>query len=63
MIPVRLREQMGMVSGQEYYFSTCEDEGRKYICIDCGPSSDAQSLEQAIQILQKNGMTIVKSDD
>ena len=62
MIPVRLREQMGLVSGQEYYFTTMVKDGRKYICIDCG-SVDNTSLEEAMRIIQANGMKIVESTD
>lgn len=62
MIPVRLRDQMGLVVGKEYYFSTMEKDGRRYICIDCG-SVDSTSLEEAMRIVQANGMKIVESTD
>lgn len=62
MIPIRLREQMGLTSGQEYYFTTMVKDGRKYICIDCG-SVDNTSLEEAMRIIQANGMKIVESTD
>lgn len=61
MIPIRLREEMHMVVGREYYFSTHEHEGRKYICVDCGPVDAPQiTLEDAIQLVQKNGLKIVQ---
>ena len=53
---------MGLVSGQEYYFTTMVKDGRKYICIDCG-SVDNTSLEEAMRIIQANGMKIVESTD
>lgn len=53
---------MGLVSGQEYYFTTMVKDGRKYICIDCG-SVDNTSLEEAMRIIQANGMKIVESAD
>lgn len=61
MIPIRLREQMGLTSGQEYYFTTMVKDGRKYICIDCG--SVDSSLEEAMKIIQANGLKIVKNAD
>ena len=41
---------MGLVSGQEYY-----------ICIDCG--SVDSSLEEAMKIIQANGLKIVENAD
>lgn len=61
MIPIRLREQMGLTSGQEYYFTTMVKDGRKYICIDCG--SVDFSLEEAMKIIQANGLKIVENAD
>lgn len=62
MIPIRLREEMGMETGKEYYFFTHEINGRKYICIDCG-STPKTTLEEAMQIVQENGLKIVQNDD
>lgn len=61
MIPIRLREQMGLTSGQEYYFTTMVKDSRKYICIDCG--SVDSSLEEAMKIIQANGLKIVENAD
>lgn len=52
---------MGLVSGQEYYFTTMVKDGRKYICIDCG--SVDSSLEEAMKIIQANGLKIVEDAD
>ncbi len=63
MIPVKLREELGLETGKEYYFLVHEEGGRKYICIDCGPAITSESLEKAMQIIQQSGMKIVQSDD
>lgn len=61
MIPIKLREQMGLTAGQEYYFLTAEEGGRKYICIDCGPTISNAELDRALQIIQASGMKVVSS--
>lgn len=59
MIPIRLREQMGMVPGRVYYFSTIEENGRKYICIDCGIANfSGKDVEEAVKIVEANGMKV-----
>lgn len=58
MIPVRLREQMNLTAGQVYYFSTMEENGHKYICIDCGPAISQEELEEAMRIIRANGLKI-----
>jgi bifunctional DNA-binding transcriptional regulator/antitoxin component of YhaV-PrlF toxin-antitoxin module len=58
MIPIRLREQMGLQLGNEYRFAWTEENGRSYICIDCGPSKAAIRLEEAKDILRRHGMEI-----
>lgn len=63
MIPIKLREELGLQLGQEYYFLTHEENGRKYICIDCGPTITPESLEKAMQIVQASGMKVVQNDD
>lgn len=63
MIPVKLREQMNLNPGQVYYFSTLEANGRKYICIDCGPAISNEELDKAMQIVQASGLKVVQSDD
>lgn len=52
---------MGLELGKEYSFSTLESDGRKYICIDCGPADD--SLERALEIVKQNGFRIEKEND
>lgn len=60
MIPVKLRDQMGLVTGREYYFSTMEKDGRRYILIDCGSCDE---LAEAMRIVQASGLKIVQNDD
>ncbi len=56
VIPKKLVEQMGLITGQEYSFYTLEDnEGRKFICIEC-PGIDAKTLEEARRIVEKYGL-------
>lgn len=56
VIPTKLRDQMGLITGQEYQFYTMEDDtGRKFICIEC-PGIDEKTLEEARRIVQKYGM-------
>lgn len=63
MIPVKLRDQMGLIPGREYYFSTMEKDGRRYICIDCGTVESAiANLEEAMRIIEASGLKIVKNN-
>lgn len=63
MIPIRLRDQAGMIVGQEYDFEYYVRNGHKYISIDCGPVEDSITLEEAMQLLQKHGYKFVKDDN
>lgn len=63
MLPKPLREQMGLIIGQEYNFFKFEDEqGRKFICIEC-PGIDEATLEEARRIVQKYGLKIDKNNE
>lgn len=62
MIPVKLREQVGLVVGEEYSFSVLEKDNRRFICIDCGPITNGPSLEEAINIVQTSGLKVVEND-
>lgn len=53
---------MGLITGKEYYFSTLEKDGRRFICIDCGPIENT-SLEEAMKIVQANGLKVVENAD
>ena len=54
MIPVRLRDQLGLITGREYSFEV------RYICIDCGLNTE---LEEAMKLVQNAGLKIVQNDD
>lgn len=60
MIPVRLRDQLGLVLGREYTFEVHTINGRNYICIDCGMNTE---LEEAMKLVQNAGMKCVQNDD
>lgn len=56
MLPKPLREQLGLINGNEYEFYIHEDdEGRKFLCIEC-PGIDEQTLAEARRIVEKYGM-------
>lgn len=55
VIPTKLRERMGLVTGQEYTFYTLEMDGRKFICIEC-PGIDEETLAEARRLVAKYGM-------
>ena len=61
VIPSRLRQELGIIENKEYDFYTLEYEGKKYLCIECGELAD--ELAQAMEIAQKYGMKIVKSEN
>lgn len=60
MIPVRLRDQLGLITGREYSFEVKQIDGRNYICIDCGLNTE---LEEAMKLIQNAGLKIVQNDD
>ncbi len=60
MIPVRLRDQLGLVTGREYQFMIRQIDGRNYICIDCGLNTE---LEEALELVRKAGMKVVQNND
>lgn len=62
MIPSKLRERLGLVPGQEYFFFIHEENGHQYICIDAGTNTQI-TIEQAKQILQQNGIKIIQNDN
>jgi len=61
VIPSRLRQELGIIENKEYDFYTLEHEGKRYLCIECGELAD--ELAQAMEIAQKYGMKIVKSEN
>jgi len=60
MIPIRLRDQLGLVVGREYTFEIRQINGRNYICIDCGMNTE---LEEAMKLVQNAGLKVVQNDN
>ena len=60
VIPSRLRQQIGMQENETYDFYTLEQDGKLFLCIECGTVED--ELTKAMQIAQKHGMKIVQAD-
>lgn len=60
MIPVRLRDQLGLVPGREYTFEVRTFNDRNYICIDCGLNTE---LEEAMKLVKRAGLKVVQNDD
>ena len=56
MIPKPLRLQMGLNSGIEYQFFLHEQDGHRYVCIEC-PGTDAK-IEEAFLILKQAGYEV-----
>lgn len=63
MIPIRLREQMNLISGKVYHFCTLTENGRNYICIDCGAVEDAVTIEEALEIIRRAGLSVVEPEE
>lgn len=61
MIPIRLREQVGLEPGQELFFFTHEHDGQKYLCIEC-PRDMVKELAEARKFLEEHGFIVSKSD-
>ena len=55
-IPIRLREEVGMNIGEVYSFYKLEQDGRMFLCIDCGEVIDP--IEEVKKQLREAGYTI-----
>ena len=55
VIPIRLRETLGLEIGHEYSFFIHEENGKRYLCIEC-PENTA--LEKAKQFLEEHGYKV-----
>jgi bifunctional DNA-binding transcriptional regulator/antitoxin component of YhaV-PrlF toxin-antitoxin module len=60
VIPSKLREYLGMISGEEYTLTYEEREGHRYIIIDCGMVEN--ELEKAIELVRQNGLKVLPGD-
>ena len=56
VIPIRLREELGLTVGEVYSFFKHEENGKTFLCIEC-PEQETE-IQKAIKLLQANGMTI-----
>lgn len=56
VIPIRLREEMGLEVGQEYTFFKHEHEGKMYLCIECVELEN--EIERAKKILEAAGVKV-----
>lgn len=54
VIPVKLREELRMETGDEYSFFIHEDGGRTYLCVECFRKED--EIERAKRILAQAGI-------
>lgn len=61
LIPVKLREELGMEIGKTYDYTVKEIDKHRYICIDCGEI--LSELDKAKQIVQSAGLKIVENVD
>ena len=55
VLPIRLREELGLTIGETFEFFLHEENGKNYLCIEC-PEQETE-LQKALKILEKNGMT------
>ena len=60
VIPIKLREKLGLETGFECNFFTHEDNGKTYLCIEC-PEQETD-LQRALKIIEKNGLKIVEQN-
>ena len=54
LIPIRLREQLGIQPGETYSFYMHEENGIQYLCIACGDTD----IAKARKLLEENGMKV-----
>lgn len=54
LIPIRLRESLGLQPGDTYTFYLHEEGGIQYLCIACGDTE----ITKARKLLEENGMKV-----
>ena len=54
VLPSKLREEMNINNGELLTFWTHEQDGRRFICLEC-PSNETE-IERAMRILRENGL-------
>jgi bifunctional DNA-binding transcriptional regulator/antitoxin component of YhaV-PrlF toxin-antitoxin module len=56
VVPVKLRERMGMEIGDNYRFYVHELDGKTYLCVECYRKEE--EIERAKRILREAGIEI-----
>ena len=54
VIPVKLREELSLVSDEILTFWTHEQDGKRFLCIEC-PSEETE-VERALRVLREHGI-------
>jgi bifunctional DNA-binding transcriptional regulator/antitoxin component of YhaV-PrlF toxin-antitoxin module len=54
VIPSKLREEFNLTDGSILQFWTHEQDGRKFICIEC-PTEETE-VERAMRVLREHGI-------
>lgn len=57
VIPAKLREEMGIEIGETYEFYTTEEDGKRFLCIEC-PILETE-IEKALKLLREAGITSI----
>lgn len=60
VIPIKLREKLGLDAGFECNFFTHEENGKMYLCIEC-PEQETD-LQRALKIIEQNGLKAVEKN-
>ena len=62
VVPKRLRELYGMETGQEYEFLVCEQDGKRYLCIEL-PEPQTEELQKAKAMLERAGYKVSETSE
>lgn len=61
VVPSKLRTELAIQEGQAFdFFKHQDEEGNLYLCIQIPQASQKEQIKQAIELLAKNGIDIVK---
>ena len=59
VIPKSLRDRMGFTEGEELYFYTAEENGKKWICVTNNAAEDNE-FAAAARVLEELGLEVPK---
>ena len=62
VIPKPLREQFHLTEGQPYQFFLHEQNGHRYLCIQC-PGPNPEELSRARKLLEDSGFFVTAEDE